>query len=84
MLRFDDYWETDVSKDLITGIKYPKVESNISSSEKVLLSIWRHQYYDPIPTCEFLLCSVNEDKIAYLYKELKRAKIFYMWQESSE
>lgn len=53
ILRFDDYWEIDDEKDLILEIKYPEFESSISSSEKVYLSVWRHQFYDPIPTEEF-------------------------------
>jgi hypothetical protein len=41
ILNFDDFWEIDTEKDLIVRVKYPKVESQISCSEQILLSIWR-------------------------------------------
>ena len=50
ILQFKDYWDIDNERDLITGIKYPEIESSISSSEKVLLSIWRHEFDDSIKT----------------------------------
>lgn len=83
LMQFDRFWDCDEARDLIIGIKYSDVESSISSSEEVMLSIWRHQYYDAIPTKEFLLCSVNDDTISYIYKELKRTRIYHMWQEAN-
>ncbi len=82
ILQFKDYWDIDNERDLITGIKYPEIERNISSSEKVLLSIWRHQFDDSIKTEEFLLCSVNYHKIYELYKGLDNLKFYYMKQKS--
>lgn len=82
ILQFKDYWEIDNERDLITGIKYPKIENSISSSEKVLLSIWRHQYDDSIKTEGFLLCSVDYHKIYKLYKGLDNLKFYHMKQKS--
>ncbi len=82
ILQFKDYWDIDNERDLITGIKYPEIESNISSSEKVLLSIWRHQFDDSIKTEGFLLCSVNYHKIYELYKGLDNLKFYHMKQKS--
>lgn len=82
ILQFKDYWDIDNERDLITGIKYPEIESSISSSEKVLLSIWRHQFDDSIRTEEFLLCSVNYHKIYELYKGLDNLKFYHMKQKS--
>lgn len=82
ILQFKDYWNIDYERDLITGIKYPEIESSISSSEKVLLSIWRHQFDDSIKTEGFLLCSVNYDKIYELYKGLDNLKFYHMKQKS--
>lgn len=80
LLSFEEYWAIDEERDLITDIKYSKFEGNLSSSEKVLLSIWRHQFYDAIPTEEFLLCSVNEDTIYKIYKGLNNVKFYHMYQ----
>ena len=82
ILRFIDYWEIDYDRDLITGIKYPEAEDYICSSEKVLLSIWRHQYDDTIKTEEFLLCSVNHQKICQLYEGLDNLKFYHMQQKA--
>jgi hypothetical protein len=82
ILQFEDYWEIDYDQDLITGIKYPEVEDIISSSEKVKLSIWRHQYDDSIKTEEFLLCSVDHHKIYQLYEGLDNLKFYYMRQKA--
>lgn len=82
ILQFEDYWEVDNKRDLIIGIKYPDIENNISSSEKVLLSIWRHQFNDSIKTVDFLLCSVNYHKIYELYKGLDELKFYHMKQKS--
>lgn len=82
ILQFEDYWEVDHKRDLIIGIKYPDIENNISSSEKVLLSIWRHQFNDSIETVDFLLCSVNYHKIYELYKGLDELKFYHMKQKS--
>lgn len=82
ILRFGDYWEIDNEYDLITGIKYPDVECCISGSEKILLSIWRHQFDDSIKTQEFLLCSVNYHKIYEIYKGLDELKFYHMQQKA--
>lgn len=82
MLGFDDYWEYDVEKDIVTAIKFPKHEDYLSSTEKIYLSIWRHQYYDAIPTREFLLCSVDMDKIHTTYNILEQVGFCYMSQEA--
>lgn len=82
IMQFEDYWQIDEEKDLVVDIKYPDCEDSISSSEKVYLSIWRHQFYDGIPTEEFLLCSVNEDVISHMYKGLDKLKFYYMYQEA--
>ena len=82
ILQFDDYWFIDVDNDLITGINYPKCEEALSSSEVVLLSIWRHQYYDCIKTEQFLLCSINYDRIYEIYKGLDNLKFYHMQQEA--
>jgi hypothetical protein len=82
ILQFKDYWEIDNERDLITGIKYPEIENSISSSEKVLLSIWRHQFDDSIKTEGFLLCSVDYHKIYELYKGLDNLKFYHMKQKS--
>lgn len=82
ILDFDSYWQIDYENDLIIGINYPEYESAISSSEKVLLSIWRHQYNDSIKTEEFLLCSVNYHKICKLYEGLDEMKIYHMYEEA--
>lgn len=81
-MQFNDYWIIDKEKDLITGIKYPEIEDCISGSEKVLLSIWRHQYDDTIKTQEFLLCSINYHKIYELYKGLDELKFYHIKQKS--
>lgn len=81
ILQFEDYWEIDNKRDLIIGIKFPVIENNISSSEKVLLSIWRHQFDDTIKTVDFLLCSVDYDKIYELYKGLDELKFYHMKQK---
>lgn len=83
LLNFDDYWSFDIEKDLITGIKYPDCEDSISSSEKVLLSIWRHQFNDSIKVESFLLCSINYHKIYELYKGLDDLKFYLMLENSS-
>src|SRR5690606_3677606 len=82
ILMFKDYWEFDYQRDLITGIKYPRCEGSISGSERVLLSIWRHQFNDSIKTEEFLLCSINYHKIYELYKGLDEIKFYHMLQKS--
>lgn len=84
ILNFEDYWEFDTNNDLIINIKYPKWEGSISSGEKILLSIWRHQYYDAIKTEEFLLCSINYTLIYELYKGLDNLKFYYMYQEAKQ
>lgn len=83
ILQFKDFWDFDNDRDLITGIKYPEIESCISSGEKVLLSIWRHQFDDSIMTEGFLLCSVDYDKIYELYKGLDSLKFYHMKQKST-
>ena len=82
ILNFDDYWDINIEKDLIVGIKYPIIESQISSSEKVFLSIWRHQFSDNQPTEDFLLCSIDYHKIYELYKGLDALKFYHMQQKS--
>lgn len=84
ILRFEDYWEIDTEKDLITNIKHSKYENSISSGEKVYLSIWRHQYDDSIKTEEFLLCSINHEKISKLYNGLVDTQFYYMEQQSRD
>lgn len=80
ILNFEDYWDIDNERDLITGIKFPDCERNLSSSEEVLLSIWRHQFDDTIKTKEFLVCSVNYHKIYRIYKGLDDLKFYHMLQ----
>ena len=82
LLKFEEYWGIDFERDLITDIKHPNYENSLSSSEKVILSIWRHQYYDGIKTEEFLLCSVNYETICKLYKGLAKTQFYYMYQQS--
>jgi hypothetical protein len=82
LLNFDNYWQIDFERDLIVDIKYSKFEDSISSNEKVLLSIWRHQFNDSIKTEEFLLCSVNYNKIFNLYKGLDDTKFYHMLQQA--
>lgn len=82
ILAFEDYWDIDYKNDLIVNIKYPRFENSISSGEEILLSIWRHQYYDAIKTKEFLLCSINYREICELYEGLYDLKFYYMYQEA--
>lgn len=82
MLRFEDYWDVDNERDIITDIKFPDFEDCISSSEKVLLSIWRHQFDDSIETKEFLLCSIDYHRIYEIYKGLDDLKFYHMQQDS--
>ena len=82
ILRFEDYWDIDYKRDLVIGIKYPDTECCISSSEKILLSIWRHQFDDSIRTKEFLLCSVDYNKIYEIYKGLDDLKFYHMRQKA--
>lgn len=82
ILQFEDYWEIDREHDLIKGVKYPEIEKSISSSEKVLLSIWRHQFDDSIKTEEFLLCSIDYSKIYKIYNGLDNLKFYHMKQKS--
>jgi len=82
ILPFGDYWEMDSEHDLIKGIKYPEIEESISSGEKVLLSIWRHQFDDSIKTEEFLICSIDYSKIYKLYQGLDKLKFYHMKQKS--
>lgn len=82
ILRFKDYWEIDKESDLITGIKYPEIETQISTSEKILLSIWRHQYDDRIKTEEFSLASIDYNKIYELYAGLTDLKFYHMKQKA--
>lgn len=76
ILQFEDYWEIDTERDLITNIKYSKYENSISSGEKVYLSIWRHQYDDSIKTEEFLLCSISHEQISKLYEGLVETQFY--------
>ncbi|MGV8149858.1 MAG: hypothetical protein ACLKAN_12735 [Alkaliphilus sp.] len=69
---------------MIKGVKYPEFEDSISSGEEILLSIWRHQYDDSIPTKEFLLCSISHKTISKLYKDLVELKFYYMKQIADE
>lgn len=82
ILVFEDYWDIDYENDLVVNIKYPRYEDSISSGEEILLSIWRHQYYDAIKTKEFLLCSTDYRVICELYKGLSNLKFYYMYQEA--
>ena len=83
IMQFNDYWEIDKERDLITGIKYPSCAGSISSSEKILLSIWRHQFDDTIKTEEFLLCSINSYRIFELYVGLDKLKFYHMKEKSN-
>lgn len=82
IMTFDNFWEFDIERDLITGIKYSAYEGVLSSSEIVLLSIWRHQYDDSLKTKEFLICSVNYENICRIYKGLHEVGFCLMFQES--
>jgi hypothetical protein len=82
IMKFEDYWKIDLEKDLISDIKYCEYENSISSSEEVLLSIWRHQFYDAVKTKEFLLCSINYEIISDLYEGLSKTQFYYMYQQS--
>ena len=82
LLNFNQYWEYSEKDDLIINIKYPDYENSIGSGEKVLLSIWRHQYYDGIDTEEFLLCSIDYHKICELYDGLSKLRFYYMYQNA--
>jgi hypothetical protein len=82
ILIFDDYWETNEERDLVVNVKYPDCENGISSSEKVYLSIWRHQFYDPIKTEDFLICSVDENILFKIYKGLSEVKFNHMHQQA--
>lgn len=84
ILQFEDYWDVDNENGLIKGVKYPNFEDGISSGEEILLSIWRHQYDDSIPTKEFLLCSISYKAISELYKDLVELKFYYMKQIADE
>lgn len=83
IMGFENYWVIDEERDLIIGIKYPDYESSLSSSEEVFLSIWRHQYNDSIPSKDFILCSIDNRKLMFLYEQLDHIKFYYMLQESS-
>lgn len=84
ILIFEDYWEIDYDRDLITNYKYPRCERSISSGEKVYLSFWKNQF-----NCEefyidkFMLCSINKDTIIDILKTLDETKFYYMIQEKS-
>ena len=83
IINFDNFWEINTEKDLIVRVKYPIIESQLSRSEQILLSIWRHQFSDNLRTEEFLLCSIDYHKIYQLYKGLDEIK-FYNLQEKSQ
>lgn len=82
IMYFDDFWEINTEKDLIVRVKYPFIESQLSRSEQILLSIWRHQFSDNLRTEEFLLCSIDYHKIYQLYKGLDEIKFYHMQQKS--
>jgi hypothetical protein len=82
LLNFDDYWEIDEESDLVINMKYTKYEDSLSSGEQVYLSIWRHQFYDPVKTEEFLIVSVDINKIYRIYKVLDEVKFYYMHQQA--
>lgn len=84
LLKFEDYWSIDEDKDLITDIKRPRHENNISSGEKVYLSIWRHQFYDLIPAEQFLLCSIDTHKVCTIYRVLDELKFYHMYQKARD
>lgn len=44
LLLYDNYWYYDESTDRITGLKRNKYESDLASSEKMLLDLWRSQF----------------------------------------
>lgn len=82
ILKFKDYWEFNKEEDVIIGIKYPEIENQISTSEEILLSIWRHQYDDRIKTKEFSLASINYNSIHKLYAGLSNLKFYFMKQKA--
>lgn len=82
ILKFKDYWEFNKEEDLIVGIKYPEIENQISTSEEILLSIWRHQYDDRIKTKEFSLASIDYNNIHKLYAGLSNLKFYFMKQKA--
>lgn len=82
ILNFENYWEFDKERTVITGIKYPEIENQISTSEKILLSIWRHQYDDRIKTEQFSLASINYNSINKLYAGLSNLKFYHMKQKA--
>lgn len=44
VLRFEDYWIVDESKDEIPGLKRSKHETGISNSERMFLGMWRAHF----------------------------------------
>lgn len=80
ILQFDDYWDIDNTNGLIKGIKHPRFEDSISTGEKILLSIWRHQYDPNIHTKDFSLYSIHHKAICELYKDLDDLEFYYMKQ----
>lgn len=82
LLHFEEYWIVNSEFDLVTGIKSPQYERGLSSGEEILLSMWRHQYYDGIKEREFLLCSIDKNDVYEIYDVLDKVKFYHMFQEA--
>jgi hypothetical protein len=80
LLKFEDYWEIDIEGDLISDIKYTDYDNLLSSGEKIILSIWKHQYNGlrVVKTEDFFLYSVDYKVICELYKGLNKTQFYYM------
>ncbi len=86
LLNFDEYWDYDTSKDILTNAKFLDCEVSLSSSEKVLLSIWRHQFNDIYNTEEFIVLSLDDNtisKINKMYLMFNKVKLYHMHQRAN-
>lgn len=83
ILRFDDYWDTDEANDCIACRKAGSREALISSSEKILLDIWRAQYSGTMPGMNAFSLSVfdeiNQSKVLFLFATFRTFSLQPPW-----
>lgn len=83
LLHFDDYWHYNVEKDLIIDVKFTDYEESLSSGESVLLSIWRNQFNDIYKPKNFIVLSIDYNKIHEMYKVFYEIKFYHMHQKAN-
>lgn len=77
--NFEDYWYIDNERDIINGLKRPKIETGLSHSEMFMLELWRSQVLGGNKVSFLNLSSLSPDTQTRVFMFLKLSNDLFLY-----